>query len=75
MYGPVNKRLVPWHDHDPCHFGGKHTKNTLPGPSDKHLGPGLGTNTGSLAPNHRSHRSLTVSISASDLSTLNYKGT
>ena len=38
MYGPVNKWLVPWHDHDPCHFGGKHTKNTLPGPSDKHLG-------------------------------------
>ena len=38
MYGPVNKRLVPWHDYDPCHFGGKHTKNTLPGPSDKHLG-------------------------------------
>ena len=33
MYGPVNKPFVPWHDHDPCH-----TKNTLPGPSDKHLG-------------------------------------
>ena len=42
MYSPVNKQLVPWHDHDSCHFGGKHTgkhsgKNPLPGPSDKHL--------------------------------------
>ena len=40
MYGPVNKRLVSWHDHDPCHFGVNTPKTHCLAPVTK-SGPGL----------------------------------